>query len=191
MRISLWAMPLAVAVCLAQNQTPVAVKNDWVRVVRAANIPGQLSRPHVHLINRVMIHLDKGTLRIDNKETGVARDIPFRAGEVRWDPRVGLHTSENTGGTAIRIVEIELNDNPPRAKKAELAKANGRYTVELENDQVRVLKTSLKAGEQPGAFAVPVVAVRMRDGQSTFYEAGTAPVIEGGEAGEWVFVELK
>ena len=40
------------------------------------------------------------------RETGIARDIPFRAGDVRWDPRVGLHTSENTGGTAIRIIEL-------------------------------------------------------------------------------------
>lgn len=31
-----------------------------------------------------MIHLDRGTLRIGKKEGGLAKDIPFRAGEVRF-----------------------------------------------------------------------------------------------------------
>lgn len=193
MRFLQWALPLvAAAACAAQN--PVVIQNDWVRVVRAANIPSQLSRPHVHKINRVMIHLDKGTLRIDNKETGIARDIPFRAGEVRWDPRVGLHTSENTGGTAIRIVEIELNDNPPREAGVRLAAPHSRFQLDMENAQVRILRSKLKAKEvlKDVRFVVPVVAVRLRDGQTTWIPAGGQPVANDlDEAGEWVFVELK
>ena len=73
---------------LAQN--PLMLENGWVRVVMGATVPGQLSRPHVHKINRVMIHLDRGTQRIANLETKTSRDIPFTAGQVRWDPRVGL-----------------------------------------------------------------------------------------------------
>ena len=145
MRFFLWTA--AAMACLAQ--APVPINNEWVRVVRAANVPGQLSRPHVHLINRVMIHLDKGTLRIDNKETGVARDIPFQAGQVRWDPRVGLHTSENTGGSAIRIVEIELADKHTRATQTPLAKPASRFEIDMENAQVRVLRTTIK--QVPGA----------------------------------------
>lgn len=186
------------AACFAQNPTSVLVQNDWVRIVRAANVPGQLSRPHVHLINRVMIHLDRGVLRIENKETGVNRDIPFRAGEVRWDPRVGLHTSENTGKTAIRIVEIELNDHPPRPANLDprkpLPPAPGRFRAELENSQVRILRAVLQAGEQPAdtVFATPVIAVRLRDGETRFREAkGEAIRNDGGETDEWVFVELK
>lgn len=188
-----YALPLLAAVCLAQN--PVAVENGWVRVVRAANIPSQLSRPHVHLMNRVMIHLDRGTLRIDNKETGIARDIPFRAGEVRWDPRVGLHTSENTGGTAIRIVEIELNDNPPRDAKsppaANLPPPAARYRAEMENAQVRILRATLQPREQP-SFVTPIVAVRLSDGETLFRPAhGAAVNNDLDRPSEWIFVELK
>ena len=190
MRYFLWA--IVGLVCLAQN--PLVVENEWVRVVRAANIPGQLSRPHVHLINRVMIHLDRGTLRIDNKETGVAKDIPFRAGEVRWDPRVGLHTSENTGGTAIRIVEIELKDNPAGDAKIQLPKPAARFQMELENSQVRILRTTIQPREQTDetVFTTPAVAVRLRDGETRWRPAGGVPIgSEGDQATEWIFVQLK
>ncbi|MFN0102256.1 MAG: hypothetical protein ACKV2U_09210 [Bryobacteraceae bacterium] len=197
MRATRWAVSIvATLTCLAQN--PVVIENGWVRVVRAANIPGQLSRPHVHLINRVMIHLDRGTLRIDNKETGVAKDIPFRAGEVRWDPRVGLHTSENIGGTAIRIVEIELNDNPPRdaTSKAnvKLGAPAARFKTDMENAQVRILRTTLQPKEQPRDtnFATPVVAVRLSDGETSWRPANAPAVAnELDQASEWIFVELK
>jgi hypothetical protein len=189
MRLLLWALSLA---CLAQN--PRGFENEWVRVVHAANIPGQLSRPHVHLVNRVMIHLDRGTMRIDNKETGVSRDIPFRAGEVRWDPRVGLHTSENTGGSAFRIVEIELKDNPPRDAHAKLAKPASRFKTEMENAQVRILRATLEPGEHPRetVFTAPVVAVRLSDGETIWLPPASAAVRnELDRATEWIFVELK
>jgi hypothetical protein len=183
---------LAAVACYAQN--PVVVENGWVRVVRAANIPSQLSSPHVHLVNRVMIHLDRGILRIYNKETGVARDIPFRAGEVRWDPRVGLHTSENTGGSAIRIVEIELNDNPPGIHPAALSAPAARFRVEMENKQVRILRTTLAAAEPlpVAALHLPAVAVRLSDGQTQWLAADAAtPPNTAAQPAEWVFVELK
>lgn len=171
------------------GQNPVVIENAWVRVVRAANIPGQLSRPHVHLINRVMIHLDRGTMRIDNKESGVAREIPFRAGEVRWDPRVGLHTSENTGGTAIRIVEIELNDHPPREGKLALGEPPAGLRVDMENQQVRVLRGTMGHPSEY-VFPTPVVAVRLSDGETHWRAAGEKWKGEG-KAQEWVAVELK
>lgn len=195
MRFSALVLPLLAALA-CPAQLPVLIQNDWVRVVRAANVPSQLSRPHVHLINRVMIHLDKGTLRIDNKETGIARDIPFRAGEVRWDPRVGLHTSENTGGTAIRIVEIELNDTPPRSTPhpRKLAPPAARFRVDMENSQVRILRATLPAGERSAGpkFDSPVVAVRLSDGETLWRDAGSAMIgNDTGKPAEWVFVELK
>jgi hypothetical protein len=186
------------AASLASAQLPVIVKNDWVRVVRAANVPSQLSRPHVHLINRVMIHLDRGVLRIDNKETGIARDIPFRAGEVRWDPRVGLHTSENTGGSPIRIIEIELNDNPPRAAgadpKAKLPAPPAGFGIDMENDQVRILRVTLQPGQSAHdpTFQGPSVATRLGDGETLWRGDNTAPLANSlDKPAEWILVELK
>ena len=54
----------AVVTCCAFAQNPLVFENELVRVVKAANVPTQKSRPHVHLVNRVMVHLDKGTMQI-------------------------------------------------------------------------------------------------------------------------------
>ena len=111
------------------------------------------------------------------RETGIARDILFRAGDVRWDPRVGLHTSENTGGPAIRIIE-------------KLSKLSSRFKIAMENAQVRILRATLRPREI--AFTTPVVAVRLSDGESHWRPAAGTPVSnELDEASEWIFVELK
>lgn len=179
------AVLLAVPV-FAQN--PLLLENGWVRVVMGATVPGQLSRPHVHKINRVMIHLDKGTQRIANLETKTSRDIPFVAGQVRWDPRVGLHTSENVGGTAFKIVEVELNDNPPRTGPAKLQPSG--YKIDMENEQVRVVRASLTAGERP-TFMQPVVAVHLPGGETQFREAHAPMENKYAQTSDWIIVELK
>lgn len=187
----------ALAAVSLPAQQPITIENAWVRVVKAANIPGRLSRPHVHTINRVMIHLDKGVLRIDNKETGIARDIPFTAGEVRWDPRVGVHTSENVGGTHIRIVEIELNDAPPRRAGFDpnptLPPAAARYAPVLENNQTRILRLRLAPGEsaRESSFPGPAVATRLGDGETVWLAANEAIENKASEPAEWILVELK
>jgi quercetin dioxygenase-like cupin family protein len=124
-------------------QSPVLLDNESVRVVKAHNTPGQKSRMHRHTVNRVMVHLTAGHMRLTS-DTGDARDIRFRAGEARWDPAGGLHTSENMGSGSYEIVEVEL-------KKPDGAKINWpeldplrvdpkHYSLEFENEQVRVTR---------------------------------------------------
>jgi len=128
---------------LLASPSSVVVDNDLVRVVLAQNTPGQKSGLHKHDRNRVMIHVDPGAMRLDFQNGGV-KEVSFRAGDVRWDPAGGFHTSENTGGTTYRIVEIELKKasgfavrwsalDPPTVDPR-------HYKVELENEQVRVVR---------------------------------------------------
>jgi quercetin dioxygenase-like cupin family protein len=136
------------ALALAQTKPDIPLENEWVRVVLATNAPGSKSKPHQHGVNRVMIHLDRGAMRLAF-EGGPAKDVPFAAGAVRWDPAGGMHTSENTGGTAFRIVEVELKK--PGGKVEWPAQdprkvAPHTYHLEFENDQVRVLRVKLPAG---------------------------------------------
>jgi hypothetical protein len=180
---------LAVSCAFAQN--PLVFENKLVRVVKAANVPTQKSRPHVHLVNRVMVHLDKGTMQIVNMETG-PRDIPFTAGQVRWDPKVGLHTSENIGGTAFRIVEIEMQNEPPTISK--LARAPKFAKFDMENAQVRVLRVPVKARSESKAFStgVPQVVVRLSDGHTEWREKGKQSYRNDSDAAvEFVIVEVK
>lgn len=171
----LFTLPL-----LAQN--PLVFENDFVRVVKAANVPGQKSRPHVHLVNRVMVHLDKGALQIAYPD-GTARDIPFIAGQVRWDPKVGTHTSENIGGTAIKIVEIEMKNEPPRQTKPGRAPKSAK--VELDNAQVRILRTQSLFRYKA---KTPIVAVRLSDGHTEWRGPGEW---RGDLGGEMIVVEVK
>jgi hypothetical protein len=90
------------ALALLQTSFPrVPVDNEWFRVVNASNVPGQKSRLHKHDVNRVMIHLDAGVMRLAFQD-GQVDDVRFRPGDVRWDPAGGLHTSENIGGASYR-----------------------------------------------------------------------------------------
>ncbi len=138
-------MPLAL---LAQR--PVPIDNEWARVVIATSAPGPKGRMHKHDMNRIMVYLDKGGQRLEY-EDGSRREILFGAGDVQWDPKGGMHTSENRGGTTFRVVEIELKkpggsvEWPPADP---LKVAPGAYKVELENDQVRVLRVKVGASRK-------------------------------------------
>ena len=127
--------------------------NDQVRVLDVTNAPGQHSQMHKHDVNRVMIHLDAGHMRL-TYENGHARDIRFKAGEVRWDPAGGMHTSRNAGGTPYRIIELELKKphGSPVVWPAidPLKAAPNRYTLLFDNDQVRVVRVKFpKDGGAP------------------------------------------
>jgi hypothetical protein len=196
----LWTVCGAVMTAVLSAQNPLAFENASVRVVKAANVPSQKSRPHVHLVNRVMVHLDRGELLIDNMETGPRR-IPFRAGEVRWDPKVGLHTSENTGGTAIRIVEIELKNTPQAgvartgAEKKPFRISRGTSQKELENEQVRIWRVDLQGGGKLSANLLhPGVLVDLSDGTTSWKESGRWVLDHSGVPDprrQWILVEIK
>lgn len=178
---------LAATFC-AMAANPLPFENELVKVIRAGNVPGQKSRPHVHRVNRVMIHLSKGEMKIAYPD-GSARDIPFVAGQVRWDPKVGLHTSENTGGTAFKIIEIELKNDP--GSGAKLAAAPEGASVELENDQVRVLRFKPAESVRTPTLNRPALAVRLDDGETTFLAKGDPDWQLPAGTVEWITVELK
>lgn len=141
-------LPLLLPVILAA-QRPVPVDNERARVVVATSAPGPKGRMHKHDMNRVMIYLDNGAQQLEYQD-GTKRDFSFRAGEVQWDPKGNLHTSQNRGGTTFRVVEVELKT--PGGSAAWPANdpvrvAPDAYKVELDNEQVRVLRVKLEAGQ--------------------------------------------
>lgn len=126
-------------------QRPVPVDNEYARVVVATARPGPKGRPHVHQQNRVMVYLDKGAQRLEFQD-GPAKDVVFEPGQVLWDTKGGLHTSESAGGTTFRVIEIELKkDGGDVAWPAidPVTVAADVHKVEFENSQVRVLRVRL------------------------------------------------
>jgi hypothetical protein len=134
------------AATLSWAQQPVLLENDWVKVISAQNVPGQKSRLHRHAVDRLMVHLDPGRLRLTD-ESGEYRDAVFGPLEVRWDPAGGLHTSENVGGNSIRIVEVEFKragETPTAAAPA----GGSAVVVEQDRPQARVLRLRLAPGQR-------------------------------------------
>jgi hypothetical protein len=96
-----------------------------------------------HATNRVLVYLDSG-LMTRQEGAGEVQRIPFRRGEVRWRPASGPYVAENIGDQPIRILEIDLKGKPagpmPMTKLDPPVVDAKHYTVEFENDEVRVLR---------------------------------------------------
>jgi uncharacterized RmlC-like cupin family protein len=142
-------MPVLLALPLAA-ETPPAIENDQVRVLVVTDQPNHKSQLHEHKVNRVMIYLDPGTDRI-TYEDGRVEDLKFRAGEVRWSPAGGKHTSENIGERPFRVVEVELKNaggpfHPPALDTIKLWPKF--FSIPIDNQQVRVLVARVPAGQK-------------------------------------------
>ena len=124
---------------------PAKIDNDQARILVVRSAPDVKSSLHKHDMNRVMIYLDAGKMTLTDPN-GKVETLNFKAGEVLWSPEGGLHTSLNVSGHAVRIVEVELKSKPGRASTLQQPALDPvkvdpkRYKVELENDQVRVLR---------------------------------------------------
>jgi hypothetical protein len=156
--------------------TPATVPfdNKLARVQLSSAAPKELTPPHVHLINRVMIYFDAGTNRI-TYQNGVVRLEVFRAGDVQWNNAMGTHTAEIIAAGPVNIAHIELKSPAnmvPTIRYSALDPLKldpAHYKVEIENNQVRVLRLHLKRGEKTPLYEepferllVPLTAVRLK-----------------------------
>jgi uncharacterized RmlC-like cupin family protein len=159
-----------------------------VRIISATEAPHAKGSLHRHQFNRVMVYLDAGDIDI-NWEGGNTDHQYWKAGQVAWSPAGGMHTSENVGSAAIRLVEIELKQPAPAeppARKPELdplaidAKHN---ELLFENDQVRVFRTWREPGasemmhEHTGRGRVAVFLTDA-EGSAKLGDGGVAPLHE-------------
>jgi quercetin dioxygenase-like cupin family protein len=137
----------APAPAAANNRVPL--ENDDVRVVRALERPHVKGRPHKHDQNRVMIYFQGGTQEFI--EDGKKTVLTYKTGDVLWSPATGMHEPTLLTDEPVNIVEVLLK-KPGGGKKVKTAldpvKVDPKhYKVEMENDQVRVLRVKFGAGE--------------------------------------------
>jgi quercetin dioxygenase-like cupin family protein len=142
---------LASLACLLA-QTPAAIDNDQARVVVAHDQPHKKGAPHQHKVNRVMIYLQAG--KQEFVSDGKKSTLSWKAGDVKWSPAGGIHTSEIISDSPVTMVEVEVKKPGDPSKKVttplDPVKVDGKdYKVEFENDQVRVLR--VKFGPHQGA----------------------------------------
>ncbi len=140
-----WKCSAVLVVFNIWAQTPSNVKIDspQARVVIATEQPHHPSALHEHKMNRVMIYLGDGQMSFTSP-TGRVEKFEVNAGAARWSPATGPHISENTSDHVFQVVEIELKNAPqPSIANSDLdpVKADPKhYSLEFENDQVRVLR---------------------------------------------------
>jgi len=139
----MFLLGLSVAACL-RAQTPPAIDNDQVRVLNAHDEPHVKHALHEHKLNRVMVYLNAGEQDIITQD-GKKTTLKIKAGDVKWSPASGMHTSEVTSGAALNIVELEVKKPGVPGKTAAIALdplkiSPSVYHLEFENDQVRVMR---------------------------------------------------
>jgi hypothetical protein len=96
-----------------------------------------------------MIYLQPGTQDIKYQD-GHTVNLAWKAGEVKWSPASGMHTSEITSDATVNIIELELKNPGDPAKKVNtpldpLKVDPSDYKLEFENPQVRVTRVKIGA----------------------------------------------
>jgi uncharacterized RmlC-like cupin family protein len=135
----------AAAAFSAETTTPL--DNDQVKVLKVTQDPHVKTRLHQHKINRVMIYLQAGRQTIE-PQGGKTVKMDWKPGEAKWSPAGGMHIAEITSDKPVTIVEVELK-KPGSSAKAPASPLDPvkldpkSYKVEMENDQVRVLRVKI------------------------------------------------
>jgi uncharacterized RmlC-like cupin family protein len=140
-------VPDAVAQTIAVTPSATLFENDQVKVVRALEKPHVKGKFHDHKLNRVMVYLQSGRQRFEYHDGREPAVFSYKAGEVKWSPAEGMHSPEVVSSEPFNIIEIELKQ-PGTGKKITTSidpvKIDPKhYTVEFENDQVRVIRAHL------------------------------------------------
>jgi len=140
-----WGLSALLAAVTLLGQTPSNVKIDspQARVLVVTEQPHHPSALHEHPMNRVMIYLGSGQM-LRTTPDGKMQKLEFKAGDVRWRPAEGPHTSEYIADHPFQLVEIELKNQPqPHIEMPAIDPLQAdpkHYSLEFENDQVRVLR---------------------------------------------------
>jgi len=188
---------------MAQGPYDVKLETPQVRVIQVdVGARGQ-SAIRTHEMNRVLIYRDGGHIQLSGGD-GRIEDLDVQAGDARWSRAGEPYIMENLSDHPIRIIEIELRSGSAGAKalpKLDPVAVDARhYSMEFENDQVRVLRVHFGPHEK-GVMHEHVldrVVVYLTDQASvkagTVRMAGAATHTEenaGDASAELIAVELK
>jgi uncharacterized RmlC-like cupin family protein len=126
-------------------------QNDDVKVIRALEKAHVKGKMHEHKPNRVMVYMQSGKQRFEYQDTARKTEVfDWKPGQVVWSPADGFHAPEVISDEPFNIIEVELlkpGANAPAGPHDILATDKKHYKLELENDQVRVLRLKLAPKE--------------------------------------------
>jgi mannose-6-phosphate isomerase-like protein (cupin superfamily) len=145
-KFSMWTLLLALFAAIglpAEPLSQVMYDNPHVRVLTTTLEPGHKVSLASHSRHRVLVFLDSGRMTRTAAD-GKSEKLEFKSGEVRWIPASGPGVTENVGDGPLQVVEIELKGKaqmPVVIPDLDPLQADPKhYSLELENDHVRVLR---------------------------------------------------
>jgi hypothetical protein len=145
--VTLWAQNPPGAAAIANKLDTPQVRVYVATLAPHTPIPSRTG----HATNRVLIYLDNGLMTRQEGSDKVQK-IEFHRGDVRWRPASGAYVAENIGDQPIRILEIDLKGKPsgpmPVTKLDPAVVDAKHYKVELENEQVRILRVHYDARDK-------------------------------------------
>jgi uncharacterized RmlC-like cupin family protein len=136
----------ATACLLAQG---AGIDNEQAHVIVAHDQPHAKGKLHEHKLDRVMIYLQAGKQEFVSQD-GKKSTLSWKAGDVKWSPAAGMHTSEIVSDAPVTIVEVEVKKpGDPAVKVAtplDPLKVDPKdYKLEFENSKVRVIRVRFAA----------------------------------------------
>ena len=148
------ALPAATfigALGLLAQTPPPPIDNDQAHVIVAHDQPHKKGALHEHKFDRVMIYLQAGRQQIA-PQGGTPYTLEWKAGDVKWSPASGMHTSEVLSDSPVTIVEIEVKKPGDPSKKIttplDPLKVDPKaYKLEFQNDKVRVVRVHMDANK--------------------------------------------
>jgi len=157
---------------VAPTQCKVILENQYVRVLRWTENPGDKTPMHEHPA-MVSISLSASKTRFTSAD-GKTQDSEGKAGDATWsDPT--KHSSVNMSAAPGSTIQVELKQPPTAAMTAVPAGHDAvtvdpqHYKVLLQNDRVRVLKATYGPNEKSKMHVHPAsVAVFVSGGHTTF-----------------------
>jgi quercetin dioxygenase-like cupin family protein len=191
MRIPVVSVALLIAFGAVAQTPPPPIDNDQARVVVAHDQPHKKGALHEHKLDRVMVYLQAGRQQF-TPEGGKTTTIAFKAGDVRWSPASGMHTSEVVSDQTVTIVEVEVkkDGDPSKAINTSLdpLKVDPKdYKLEFENSKVRVIRVRMPAGKQvplhEHSLNRVVIYISDQNGIMTTSDGKTTPAVH--KAGEF------
>jgi len=154
---------------VAAKQCKVVLDNDQVRVLKWVDPPHVKTPMHFHpAMVSVSFTSDKTRYTYPDGKT---KESESKAGQATWsDPQT--HSSENLSDVTGEVIQVELKK--PAAVATGISASEDpvkvdpkHYTVEFQNDRVRVLRITYGPGEKSVMHAHPdSVAVFLTDGQT-------------------------
>lgn len=167
----------------------VEFENDHIRVVRMVYPPGYKTPMHSHYPG-VTVSLSETKVH-SWQSSGEEADGETEFGTVSWSDGTAVHSNQVVGDTPLELVRVEIKKKgttPVPTPSHDSVKVDpDHHRVEIENDQVRVVRASYPPGyEAPLHNHLPGLGVTLQSGSQfeVTFEDGTKNRGDGPEVGQ-------